>query len=109
MNIKYNKALWIVTILAIVMLIPFLGLTEFNTKGEPREAVVAYTMLEHGNWILPINNGGDIPYKPPFFHPVRTETVTENDTPATPTLTPASSGRSAAARDFHTLIRQQIR
>ena len=68
MNIKYNKALWIVTILAIVMLIPFLGLTEFNTKGEPREAVVAYTMLEHGNWILPINNGGDIPYKPPFFH-----------------------------------------
>ena len=68
MNIKYNKALWIVTILAIVMLISFLGLTEFNTKGEPREAVVAYTMLEHGNWILPINNGGDIPYKPPFFH-----------------------------------------
>ena len=43
MNIKYNKALWIVTILAIVMLVPFLGLTEFNTKGEPREAVVAYT------------------------------------------------------------------
>ena len=68
MNIKYNKALWLITILAIVMLIPFLGLTDFNTKGEPREAVVAYTMLEHGNWILPINNGGDIPYKPPFFH-----------------------------------------
>ena len=65
---KYNKALWMVIILAIVMLIPFLGLTDFNTKGEPREAVVAYTMLEHGNWILPINNGGDIPYKPPFFH-----------------------------------------
>lgn len=68
MNIKYNKALWLVIILAIVMMIPFLGLTDFNTKGEPREAVVAYTMLEHGNWILPINNGGDIPYKPPFFH-----------------------------------------
>ena len=68
MNIKYNKALWLITILAIVMLIPFLGLSDFNTKGEPREAVVAYTMLEHDNWILPINNGGDIPYKPPFFH-----------------------------------------
>lgn len=62
MNIKYNKALWLIIILAIVMMIPFLGLTDFNTKGEPREAVVAYTMLEHGNWILPINNGGDIPY-----------------------------------------------
>ena len=68
MNIKYNKALWLIIILAIVMMIPFLGLTDFNTKGEPREAVVAYTMLEHGNWILPSNNGGDIPYKPPFFH-----------------------------------------
>ncbi len=68
MNVMYKKALWTVVILAIVMLIPFLGLTDFNTKGEPREAVVAYTMLEHGNWILPINNGGDIPYKPPFFH-----------------------------------------
>lgn len=68
MNIKYNKALWLIIILAIVMMTPFLGLTDFNTKGEPREAVVAYTMLEHGNWILPINNGGDIPYKPPFFH-----------------------------------------
>lgn len=68
MNTQYNKAFWYVSILAILMLIPFLGLTDFNTKGEPREAVVAYTMLEHGNWILPINNGGDIPYKPPFFH-----------------------------------------
>ena len=68
MNSNYNKAFWLVTILAVMMLIPFLGLTDFNTKGEPREAVVAYTMLEHGNWILPINNGGDIPYKPPFFH-----------------------------------------
>ena len=68
MNTQYNKAFWYVSILAILILIPFLGLTDFNTKGEPREAVVAYTMLEHGNWILPINNGGDIPYKPPFFH-----------------------------------------
>ncbi len=68
MSLKYNKALMLVIALAILMLIPFLGLTDFNSKGEPREAVVAYTMLEHGNWILPINNGGDIPYKPPFFH-----------------------------------------
>ena len=68
MNSNYKQAFWMVAILAIVMMIPFLGLTDFNTKGEPREAVVAYTMLEHGNWILPINNGGDIPYKPPFFH-----------------------------------------
>ena len=35
MNIKYNKALWLIIILAIVMMIPFLGLIDFNTKGEP--------------------------------------------------------------------------
>jgi 4-amino-4-deoxy-L-arabinose transferase-like glycosyltransferase len=50
------------------MLLPFLGLTDFNTKGEPREAVVALSMLKSGDWILPVNNGMDIPYKPPFFH-----------------------------------------
>ena len=38
MNIKYNKALWLIIILAIVMMIPFLGLIDFNTKGEPRES-----------------------------------------------------------------------
>ncbi len=68
MNISNKKTQMLVMVLAIVMMIPFLGLTDFNSKGEPREAVVAYTMLEHGNRILPINNGGDIPYKPPFFH-----------------------------------------
>ena len=28
MNIKYNKALWLIIILAIVMMTPFLGLTD---------------------------------------------------------------------------------
>ena len=61
-------AFFAVTILAVAALLPFLGLTDFTTKGEPREAVVALSMLNDGNWILPVNNGGDIPYKPPFFH-----------------------------------------
>ena len=65
---NYNKAFTIVCVIAVMLTVPFLGLTDFYSKGEPREAVVAYTMVEHGNWILPINNGGDIPYKPPFFH-----------------------------------------
>lgn len=68
MNNNYNKAFTIVCVIAVMLTVPFLGLTNFYSKGEPREAVVAYTMVEHGNWILPINNGGDIPYKPPFFH-----------------------------------------
>lgn len=58
----------LVTLAAIIMTLPFLGLTEFTTKGEPREAVVAVSMINDGNWILPVNNGCDIPYKPPFMH-----------------------------------------
>ncbi len=58
----------IVVIVAATMLLPFLGLTEFSTKGEPREAVVALSMIDGGDWVLPVNNGCDIPYKPPFMH-----------------------------------------
>lgn len=46
----------------------FLGEAYFNTRGEPREAIVALSMLDKGNWVLPINNGVDMAYKPPFFH-----------------------------------------
>lgn len=66
--LEKNFSLIAVITVAVLMLLPFLGLTEFNTKGEPREAVVALSMLKDGDWILPVNNGMDIPYKPPFFH-----------------------------------------
>lgn len=61
-------ATWWLVALCLVVLLPYLGLTLFNTRGEPREAVVALSMLKEGNWILPINNGVDMAYKPPFFH-----------------------------------------
>ena len=63
-----SKSFWIVVAFAIFTTIPFLGLTEFNTKGEPRESIVAVSMLQNGDWILPTNNGGEFAYKPPFFH-----------------------------------------
>lgn len=63
-----KRAFWILMFCLCVATLPFLGLTDFITKGEPREAVVAYSMLAQDNWILPTNNGGEIPYKPPFFH-----------------------------------------
>lgn len=63
-----KRNLLILIVICIVTLLPFLGMTEFNTKGAPREAVVSYTMLETGNWVLPRNYGGDIAFKPPFFH-----------------------------------------
>lgn len=62
---RYGAA--VVFILLALMLLPWLGLTLFNSKGEPREAIVAVSMLQSGNWILPVNYGADIPYKPPFM------------------------------------------
>ncbi|MDE5594345.1 MAG: glycosyltransferase family 39 protein [Muribaculaceae bacterium] len=67
-KIKIDRSAWILVAICALVMIPFLGLADFNTKGEPREAVVAYSILDSGNWILPTNNGGEIPYKPPFFH-----------------------------------------
>lgn len=52
----------------LLTLLPFLGETFFNTKGEPREAIVAVTMLQTGDWILPLNYGGDMQFKPPFLY-----------------------------------------
>lgn len=63
-----NRYFWLLALICCVTLFPFLGETLFNTRGEPREAVVALSMLQDGNWILPINNGVDMAYKPPFFH-----------------------------------------
>ncbi|MCM1067460.1 MAG: glycosyltransferase family 39 protein [Muribaculaceae bacterium] len=49
-----------------LLLLPWLGLTLFYSKGEPREAIVAMSMLQSGEWILPLSYGADLPYKPPF-------------------------------------------
>ncbi|MGL4294011.1 MAG: ArnT family glycosyltransferase [Bacteroidales bacterium] len=69
MDLNSRKTLfWLLLAILCVTLLPFLGLNDFHTKGEPREAVVAYSMLETNNWILPENAGGDMAYKPPFFH-----------------------------------------
>ncbi|MBD5233640.1 MAG: hypothetical protein HDS65_05610 [Bacteroidales bacterium] len=71
MNSRYStlirSAFPVVLIASFVLLVPWLGETLFYSKGEPREAIVGVSILEGGNWILPTNYGGDIPYKPPFL------------------------------------------
>ncbi|WP_300701661.1 glycosyltransferase family 39 protein [Bacteroides sp.] len=63
-----KKAFWFIALLSVLVVVPFLGETIFYSKGEPREAIVAFSMLESGNWILPFNYGSDIAYKPPFLY-----------------------------------------
>ncbi|MDE7125613.1 MAG: glycosyltransferase family 39 protein, partial [Muribaculaceae bacterium] len=57
----------IVVIIAALILLPWGSRTHFNTKGEPREAIVAVSMLNSDNWVLPESYGHDIPYKPPML------------------------------------------
>ena len=58
---------WILFILLCLLWLPWLGSTPFYTKGEPREAIVAVSMLNSGNWILPVNGGWEFPFKPPML------------------------------------------
>lgn len=54
--------------LAFLLLIPWLGMKDFSTRGEAREALVAQAMVQTGNWILPSAYNGAIPSKPPLLH-----------------------------------------
>lgn len=63
-----DKRFWQLAGIVSLFLFLFLGEAYFNTKGEPREAGVALSILQQDNWILPVNNGVDIPYKPLFLH-----------------------------------------
>ena len=67
-KIKNINPIFGLLVISILTIIPFVGLTDFYTKGEPREAIVAMTMLDSGNWVLPTNGEIDIAYKPPMFH-----------------------------------------
>ena len=58
----------ILALLCFLSLFVFLGNSDFHTRGEPREALVAQAMIAEGNWTLPTTNGTDIAYKPPLFH-----------------------------------------
>lgn len=60
-----NLAFFVLLAILIVTFIPFLGEAWFHSKGEPREAIVAVSMLQQHNWILPLSNGDVMPYKPP--------------------------------------------
>ena len=56
-----------VLLLAALLTLPFIGLGHFYTRGEPREALVAVSMLEQGNFILPMFQG-EFAFKPPMLH-----------------------------------------
>ena len=63
-----QKPVTMVIIICIISVLPWIGLGDFSTKGEPREASVAISMLETGNWVLPQVYANEFAYKPPMAH-----------------------------------------
>jgi len=59
-----------VLLIAITIISVFLWINsgDFYTKGEPREASVAVSMIEKNQWILPQVYADEIAYKPPLMH-----------------------------------------
>ncbi|MDR1722332.1 MAG: glycosyltransferase family 39 protein [Tannerella sp.] len=62
-----QKPISSVVIICAIALLPFIS-GDFYTKGEPREASVAVSMLSSGNWILPKVYADEFAYKPPMAH-----------------------------------------
>lgn len=58
---------WLVFLLSALLTLPWIGMGNFYTRGEPREALVAVAMLEQGNFILPFFQG-EFAFKPPMLH-----------------------------------------
>ena len=63
-----QKPVTLMVIICIISVLPWIGLGEFATKGEPREAAVAISMLETGDWVLPQSYADEFAYKPPMAH-----------------------------------------
>ncbi|MDR3267302.1 MAG: glycosyltransferase family 39 protein [Tannerella sp.] len=62
-----QKPISSVIIICAIALLPWIN-SDFYTKGEPREASVAVSMLESGNQILPKVYAEEFAYKPPLAH-----------------------------------------
>jgi 4-amino-4-deoxy-L-arabinose transferase-like glycosyltransferase len=57
-----------IALLATLLIIPWLGLKQFHSRGEAREALVAQSMALSSNYILPESYSGLVPSKPPMLH-----------------------------------------
>ena len=63
-----QKPVTTIIVLCLVTILPWIATGDFSTKGEPREASVAVSMLETGNWTLPKVYADEFAYKPPMAH-----------------------------------------
>jgi len=58
----------VILLISMMLTLPWITMGEFYVKGEPREATVATSILNTGNWVLPSDYADEVAYKPPFMH-----------------------------------------
>ncbi len=63
-----HSATFVIFFLAVMLTIPGLGAKEFYSRGEPREALVAQSILRGDSPILPKGYSDAVPSKPPTMH-----------------------------------------
>jgi 4-amino-4-deoxy-L-arabinose transferase-like glycosyltransferase len=63
-----RKPLSVLTAICLISVVAWIGRGDYYTKGEPREASVAVSMLTRNQWTLPDVYAGEKAYKPPFTH-----------------------------------------
>lgn len=66
-SLYLQKPLTLIILIATLSVLPWVGMGEYYTKGEPREASVAISMLK-GEVILPYVYADEFAYKPPLMH-----------------------------------------
>ena len=63
-----EKPMILLILITFISVFLWIGKGDFYTKGEPREASVAVSMLEKNQWVLPADYADEIAYKPPLTH-----------------------------------------
>jgi len=67
-NFYLEKPAMLLLAITIISVFLWIGRGEFYTKGDPREASVAVSMIEKNQWILPNVYADEFAYKPPLMH-----------------------------------------
>jgi 4-amino-4-deoxy-L-arabinose transferase-like glycosyltransferase len=63
-----RKPVLTVFLLAVLLTLPWIGISDFYTKGEPREASTVLSIVQDGKWLIPRSYADELGYKPPMMH-----------------------------------------
>lgn len=63
-----KRPMLLLILISFISFVAWTGQGDFYTKGEPREASAAVSMLEKDQWILPETYADEISFKPPLTH-----------------------------------------